>query len=185
MQAIYKIFEILKNGSKHSLNEMKGVRSIHAFISKKGAFMPPTNTNLTVLFNQMNLTGFWNVLFLHEKGFWNDHLKCKVHIYFDACPAMPHAIVFRENSRTCRKIQRNLLWFKRNHFQDSSMDTHRPVSSLTTHPIYCVYHAKSIFFLCKHRPGLDAKFKISKLSHRMCAAHAWNIKSRRNKKLIA
>ena len=67
---------------------------------------------LTVLFNQMNLTGFWNVLFLHEKGFWNDHLKCKVHIYFDACPAMPHAIVFRENSRTCRKIQRNLLCFK-------------------------------------------------------------------------
>ena len=128
---------------------------------------------LTVLFNQMNLTGFWNVLFLHEKGFWNDHLKCKVHIYFDACPAMPHAIVFRENSRTCRKIQRNLLWFKRNHFQDSSMDTHRPVSSLTTHPIYCVYHAKSIYiFFCKHRPGLDAKFKNSKLSHRMCAAHA-------------
>ena len=35
------------------------------------------------------------------------------------------------------------------------------------------------------RPSLDAKFKISKLSHRMCAAHAWSIKSRRNKKLIA
>ena len=112
--------------------------------------------------------------------------RCILCIYFDACPAMPHAIVFRENSRTCRKIQRNLLWFKRNHFQDSSMDTHRPVSSLTTHPIYCVYHAKSIYiFFCKHRPGLDAKFKNSKLSHRMCAAHAWNIKSRRNKKLIA
>ena len=49
---------------------------------KKGAFMPPTNTNLTVLFNQMNLTGFWNVLFLHEKGFRNDHLKCKVHTLY-------------------------------------------------------------------------------------------------------
>ena len=34
------------------------------------------------------------------------------------------------------------------------------------------------------RPGLDAKFKISKLSHRICVAHAWSIKSRQNKKLI-
>ena len=37
----------------------------------------------------------------------------------------------------------------------------------------------------KIRPYLDAKFKISKLSHRICAAHAWSIKSRQNKKLIA
>ena len=32
---------------------------------------------------------------------------------------------------------------------------------------------------------LDAKFKIPKLSYWMCAAYAWSIKSRWNKKLIA
>ena len=31
---------------------------------------------------------------------------------------------------------------------------------------------------------LGAKFKIPKLSYRMCAVHAWSIKSKRNKKLI-
>ena len=35
-----------------------------------------------------------------------------------------------------------------------------------------VYIMQKVYFFCKHSPGLDAKFKISKLSHRMCAAHA-------------
>ena len=33
--------------------------------------------------------------------------------------------------------------------------------------------------------GLDAKFKISKLSYGMCVVHVWSIKSKRNKKIIA
>ena len=39
--------------------------------------------------------------------------------------------------------------------------------------------------LCLPCSCLDAKFKIPKLSHRMKILHAWRIKPRRNKKLIA
>ena len=35
-----------------------------------------------------------------------------------------------------------------------------------------------------YRPGLDVKFKITKLSHRTCATLTYSIKSRPNKKLI-
>ena len=41
------------------------------------------------------------------------------------------------------------------------------------------------FFVSVFRPGLDAKFKLPKLSHRMCAAYALSIKNRQNKNIIA
>ena len=44
--------------------------------------------------------------------------------------------------------------------------------------------AADILRVCDLRSGLDAKFKILKLSHQIGAAHALSIKSRRNKKLI-
>ena len=111
---------------------------------KKGAFMPPTNTNLTVLFNQMNLTGFWNVLFLHEKGFWNDYLKCKVHILMPALPC--HMNFFWKIVVHAEKFKGICHGLKGFIFKFQSMDTHRPVSSLTKHPIYCASCKKNIFF---------------------------------------
>jgi hypothetical protein len=77
--------------------------------------MPPTGTNLTVFFNnQMNLTGFWNVLFLRE-GVLERLSQVQVGpqgANFDAA-AMPPCYSFfpREKDSTCRKIQKNLLWF--------------------------------------------------------------------------
>ena len=153
MQAIYKIFGILKNGSKHSLNEMKGVRSIHAFTSKKKEHScRPLIQIWQFCLIKWIWRGFGMFYFYMRRGLgmiiWS--ARCILCIYFDACLAMPPYYFFcRKNSRTCRKIQRNLQWFKRNHFQDSGMDTHRPVSSLTTHPICCV-SCKKHFFFCKH-----------------------------------
>ena len=103
---------------------------------------------LTVLFNQMNLTGFWNVLFLHEKGFRNDHLKCKVHTLYILMPVLPcpHAIFFvgkivvhaEKFKGTCNGLKG--IIFK--------IQVWIPIArSLRSRRIqYAVYHAKSTFF---------------------------------------
>ena len=50
--------------------------------------------------------------------------------------------------------------------------------------MYLSFCEKFFLVSTEHGTGLDAKFKIPKLSHQICATHECNIKSKLNKKLI-